>query len=76
MDFQDAMFDYMAHFIFIEMVPDTYDYTKLFGLWKGKGNKLGLNMMRYILGKDLDARLLEAILSERVKPFIIAQKYK
>ena len=24
MDFQDAMFDYMADFIFNEMVPETY----------------------------------------------------
>ena len=23
--------------MFHEMVPDTYDYTKLFGLWMGKG---------------------------------------
>ena len=40
--------DFMAH----EMVPDTYDYTKLFGLWKGKGNKLDLNINRYIHGKN------------------------
>ena len=32
MDFQDAMFDCMADFIFNEMV--------LFGLWKGKGSEL------------------------------------
>ena len=35
-DFQNAMFVYMADFMSQEMVPDTYDYTKLFGLWKGK----------------------------------------
>ena len=74
MDFQDVIFDYMADFIFNEMVPDTYDYTKLFGLWKGKGSKLDLNMMRYIHGKDWDARLLEALISERMKPLIIAQR--
>ena len=34
-----------------EMVPDTYDYTKLFGLYKGKGSKLDLNMTIYIHGK-------------------------
>ena len=39
MDFQDAMFDYMADFIFNKMVPDTYDYTKIFGLCKGKGSE-------------------------------------
>ena len=59
MDFQDAMFDYMADFIFYEMVPETYDYTKLFVLWKGKGSKLDLNMISYIHGKDWDVKLLE-----------------
>ena len=43
MDFQDAMFDYMADIIFNEMVPDTYAYTML----------------------------LEALISERMKPSII-----
>ena len=42
--FKQAMFVYMSHFMNNELVPDTYDYTKLFGLWKGKGNKLYLNM--------------------------------
>ena len=40
--FQDAMFIYMADLMAQERVPDMYDYTKLFGLWKGKGNKLDL----------------------------------
>ena len=71
MDFQDAIFDYMADFIYHEMVPERYDYTKLFGLWKGKGSKLDLNMQRYIHGKDWDAKLLEALVSERMKPSII-----
>ena len=38
--FQDAMYIYMGDFMANEMVPDTYDtydYTKLFGLWNGKG---------------------------------------
>ena len=48
------MFDHMADFIFNEMEPETYNYTQLFGLWKGKGSKLDLNMMRYIHGKDWD----------------------
>ena len=52
-----------------EMVPDTYDYTKLFGLWKG--SKLDLDMTRYIIhGKEWDAKFLEALVSERMKPYI------
>ena len=70
-DFQDAMFHYMADFIFYEMVPDTYDYTKLFGLWKGKDSKLHLKIMCYIHGKDWDAKLLEPLVTERMKPFIL-----
>ena len=44
----NAMVVYMADFLSQEMVPDTYDYTKLFGLWKGKGSKLDLNMRKYL----------------------------
>ena len=60
----------MADFMAQEMVPETYAYTNCVGLWKGKGNKLDLNMTRYIHGKDLDAKFLEALVSERMKPFI------
>ena len=35
------------------------------------GSELDLNMMKYIHGKDWDAKLLEALISERIKPFII-----
>ena len=66
--FQDAMYIYMGHLIAHEMVPDTYDYTKLFSLWKGKGSEL--DMMRYIHGKDWDAKMLEALVAERMKPKI------
>ena len=43
--FKQAMFTYMSHFMNNELVPDTYDYKTLFGLWKGKGSKLDLNMV-------------------------------
>ena len=69
-EFKNAMYVYMADFMEQEMVPDTYDYTKLFGLWKGKGSKLDLNMTRYIHGKEWDAKFLEALVSERMKPYI------
>ena len=54
--FKQAMFTYMSRFMNNELVPDTYDYTTLFGLWKGKGSKLDLNMTRYIHGKEWDAK--------------------
>ena len=63
--FQDAIFIYIADFMAQEMVQDTYDYTKLIGLYKGKGSILDLNMTRYIHGKDLDAKFLEASLRKK-----------
>ena len=68
--FQDAMYVYMADFMDNELVHDKYDYTHLFGLWKGKGSKLDLNMTRYIHGKEWDTKFLEALLSERMKKLI------
>ena len=50
----------MGEFIEQERVPDTYNYTKLFSLWKKKKRReLDLNMIRYIHGKDWDANLME-----------------
>ena len=37
-----------------------------------KGSELDLNMMGYIQGKEWDAKLLEALISERMKPGINA----
>ena len=68
--FNDAMYIYMSNLMNNELVPDTYDYTKLFGLWKGKGSKLDLNMTRYIHGKEWDAKFLEVLVSERMKGLI------
>ena len=53
--FQLAMFKYYKPLIYLEKVPETYNYTKLFGLWKGKGSEFDLNIMRYIPCKDWDA---------------------
>ena len=52
------MSEYLTDFILNAFVPETYGYTKLFGLWKQKGSELDLNMMRYIHGKEWDAKLL------------------
>ena len=55
------MFKYYELLINQELVPETYNYTKLFGLWKGKGSELDLNMRRYIHGKDWDALVAECM---------------
>ena len=51
-----------------EFVPDIYDYTQMFGRWKQKGSELDRNEMSYIHGKEWDAKMLEALISERMKP--------
>ena len=71
-NFQKAMFKYYEHLVNNEQVPETYNNTKLFGLWKGKGSELDLNMMRYIHWKDWNAKMLEALVTERMKPKIHA----
>ena len=60
------MFEYLADFILNKFVPDTCDYTQLFGLLKKKGRELDLNMMIYKQSKDWDAKLLEALISKRI----------
>ena len=67
--FQIAMFKYYKPLINQELVAETYNYTKLFGLWKGKGSALDLNMMRYTQGNDWDAEMLEALVAERMVSF-------
>ena len=57
--FQKAMFKYYEPLVNLEQVPETYNYTKLFGLWKGKGSELDLSMMRYIHEKEWDAKLYQ-----------------
>ena len=56
-EFKITMFKSMANFILKELVPDTYNYTKLFGLWKQKGSELDLNMMRMVLKTPRSSRM-------------------
>ena len=66
--FQYTKFRYSRPLLNQEQVPETYNFTKLFSLWKSKASELNLNRMRYIHGKDWDAKLLEALIAERIKP--------
>ena len=65
------MFKYYKPLVNQEQVPETYNYTKLFGKCS-QCSELDLNMMRYIHPKDWDAKLLEALIAERMKPSIHA----
>ena len=54
--FKGAFYYYAARIISTEDIPDKFDITRLFPIWKRKGRALDLNMMRYIHSKDWDAR--------------------
>ena len=59
-----TMFKYYAPLALNVIVPDTYNCTKLFGLWEKKGSELELNMMRYIHGKYWYTKLLEILIAK------------
>ena len=61
----------MKRFIEKEEVPKAYDHTSLTQIWKKKGSALSLNNMRFIHMKCWRAKLLEALVTEKMKPQIV-----
>ena len=69
--YKDALYGLMKRFIDKEEVPKSYDYTSLTQIWKKKGSALSLNNMRFIHMKCWRAKLLEALITEKMKPKIV-----
>ena len=69
--YKDAIFFLMKRLIEKEEVPKAYDLTSLTQIWKKKGSALSLNNMRFIHMKCWRAKLLEAIITEKMKPLIV-----
>ena len=69
--YKDAIYGLMKRFIDKEEVPKSYDYTSLTQIWKKKGSALSLNNMRFIHMKCWRAKLLEALITEKMKPKIV-----
>ena len=69
--YKAAVFTLMKRFIEKEEVPEAYDYTSLTQIWKKKGSALSLNNMRFIHMKCWRAKLLEALITEKMKPQIV-----
>ena len=44
--FHYAMYKYYKPLVNLDQILDTYNYMKLFCLWKRKGSELDLNMMK------------------------------
>ena len=66
-----ALFTVMQRLIEKEGVPKAYDLTSLKQIWKKKGSALSLNNMRFIHLKCWRAKLLEALITEKMKPQIV-----
>ena len=69
--YKAAVFTLMKRFIEKEEVPKAYDHTSLTQIWKKKGSALSLNNMRFIHMKCWRAKLLEALVTEKMKPQIV-----
>ena len=61
----------MKRIIQTEEVPDAFNDTKLTAVYKGKGSRLDLNMMRFIHGRDWRSRLCDKIVTDKMKPDIV-----
>ena len=66
-----SIFKYMKRIIQTEEVPDAFNDTKLTAVYKGKGSRLDLNMMRFIHGRDWRSRLCDKIVTDKMKPDIV-----
>ena len=69
--YQDAIFEYMRRIINNEEIPFEFSATSLIPIWKKKGSALDLNMMRYIHLKSWEAKLCEALVTEKMIPNIV-----
>ena len=70
--YKEAVFTLMKRFIDEEEVPSAYDFTSLTQIWKKKGSQLSLNNHRFVHMKCWRAKLLEALVTEKMKPKIVA----
>ena len=66
-----AIFEFMKKVIKSEIVPQSYKFTTLTQIWKGKGSPLSLNNMRFIHMRGWKSKLLEALVTEKMKPKIV-----
>ena len=69
--YKEAMFQYMSKMIKTENIPKCYLNTSLFQIWKGKGSALDLNQMRFIHMRSWRSKLIEALVTEKMKPKIV-----
>ena len=71
-----ALFLYMKKLIALEQIPSTFWLTTLIQIWKKKGSALDLNNMRFIHMRMWHCKLLEALITEKMKNNIVSNTPK
>ena len=70
--YKEAIMQYMSKIINTECIPSEFSKTVLIPIWKKKGSALDLNMMRYVHMKSWQAKLCEALVTEKMKEAIVS----
>ena len=70
--YKDALYLYMKKIIELENIPSKFWLTELIQIWKKKGSPLDLNNFRFIHMRSWHCKLLEGIITEKMKPDIIS----
>ena len=69
--YKDAVYMYMKKLIKCENIPTDFALTTLIQIWKRKGSALDLNNMRFIHLRQWHCKLLEALITEKMKNNIV-----
>ena len=69
--YKEAIFQYMAKLIKKEEIPREYSKTTLFQIWKKKGSALDLKNMRFVHLRSWRSKLLEALVTQKMKSNIV-----
>ena len=70
-EYKDAIFEFMAKLIRTEKIPKCFLDTSLTQIWKKKGSALSLNNMRFIHMRHWYSKLLDALITEKMKENIV-----
>ena len=69
--YKEAIFKYMSKLIETEEIPLFFKNTTLTPIWKKKGSALDLNNMRFIHMRHWRSKLLESLVTEKMKDKIV-----
>ena len=70
-EYKEAIFEFMAKLIRTEKIPKCFLDTSLTQIWKKKGSALSLNNMRFIHMRHWYSKLLDALITEKMKEKIV-----